>query len=405
MSTSNVPAIQFTESGLVIPQEQKILSGAIADINQVFGGNLNTDTLETPQGQLATSLAAIVADKNAQFASFVNQINPDVASGVMQDAIGRIYFLTRKPATATVVTAQVVGVAGTVIPAGALAQDTSGNIYLCSGDVTIPASGTIDAEFQCQATGPIPCAAGTLTQIMQTIPGWDAISNSAAGAVGQNVESRADFEYRRKNSVAANAHGSLESVYASVFAVDNVTDVYVTQNVTDASVTSGATSYSLLPHSLYVAAVGGLDAEIAAAIWQKKDAGCNTNGNTTETITDQSGYNYPYPTYSIKFERPSALAIKFAVQIQNNPLLPSDIKTLVKNAIIARFNGTDGGARERIGANIYASRYYGTISLTSTYTVILSVKIGTSTANLDSVSVGIDKYPTVDAANISVTLV
>ena len=41
-----------------------------------------------------------------------------------------------------------------------------------------------------------------------------------------------------------------------------------------------------LPHSVYVAAVGGADAGVAAAIWRKKDVGCDYNGNTSVTVTD-----------------------------------------------------------------------------------------------------------------------
>ena len=42
--------------------------------------------------------------------------------------------------------------------------------------------------------------------------------------------------------------------------------------------------------------------------------------------------------------------VKFAVQLVNDVSLPSNIVALVKAAIIARFNGTDGTTRERIGS-------------------------------------------------------
>ena len=93
---TNVPKIQITDSGLKLPTHQEILSGVLADINAAFGGGLNTESLETPQGQLASSLAAVIADKNDLIAELVNQINPDYADGIMQDAIAKIYFLERK---------------------------------------------------------------------------------------------------------------------------------------------------------------------------------------------------------------------------------------------------------------------------------------------------------------------
>ena len=97
MTVSSVPKIQFTPAGLVIPAETDVLAGVQADINAAFGGGLNP-ALETPQGQLASSQAAVIGDKNNEFALFVNQVDPQYSADRFQDAIGRIYFLTRKPA-------------------------------------------------------------------------------------------------------------------------------------------------------------------------------------------------------------------------------------------------------------------------------------------------------------------
>lgn len=403
-SPSSVPKIQFTPAGLVIPAETAVLAGVQDDINAAFGGGLNP-ALETPQGQLASSQAAIIGDKNNEFALFVNQVDPQYAADRFQDAIGRIYFLTRKPATPTTVQATVNGLAGTVIPGGTLAQDTSGNTYALSGDATIGISGTVDADFQNVQTGPIPCAAGTLTSVYQAIPGWDTITNAADGTMGSNVESRADFEYRRRNSVALNGKGTPQAIYAEVFALADVLDVYVKDNPTGATVNTGSTNYPIAAHSVYVAAVGGTDADVAAAIWRKKDLGCNYNGNTTVTVTDDAGYSYPQPTYTVKFERPAALPVLFAVSLVDDPLLPSDIVQRVKAAIVTRFNGADGTTRERIGSLILASRYYGAVAAVASNVSLISILIGTATATLSQVAVGIDQKPTLSEADITVTLV
>lgn len=401
---SSVPTIQFTPAGVVLPTESAILAGVQSDIDAAFGGGLNP-ALETPQGQLASSQTAIIGDKNNEVALIVNQVDPQYSDGRFQDAIGRIYFLTRKPATSTSVTATLGGAAGTVIPAGTLAQDTSGNTYASTGAATIGVGGTVNQEFQNIATGPIPCAAGTLIQVYQAIAGWDTITNAADGTIGHDVENRTDFELRRKNSVALNARSTPNAIYAAVFDVADVLDCYVIDNPTNNTVNMGATNYPVAPHSVYVAAVGGVDADVAAAIWSKKDVGCDYNGNTTVTVTDASGYSYPQPTYAVKFERPAALGVKFAVQLVNDPLLPLNIVTLVKNAVIARFNGTDGTVRERIGSIILASRYYGAVAGCAPNVALLSVLIGTVTPTLTQVPVGIDQKPTLSAADISVTLV
>lgn len=400
---SNVPIIQFKSTGLVLPAESEILSGAFTDIDEALGGGSN-QSLKTPQGQLAASLAKIIADKNEQIALITNQMNPDYSSGIFQDGIGRIYFLERKPATHTSVTCQCVGAVGTVIPAGTMAQDTSGNYYNTTASATIPSGGTVDVLFQAVESGPIACPPGAVTTIYQTISGWDSVTNSAAGIPGVNVESRAEFEARRRASVFINAHGTVQSIYSNVFNVPDVTDCYVTENYTGSAVLVGASSFSVVAHSVYVAVSGGTNDDVAKAIWEKKDIGCNMNGNTTVTVYDTT-YDEPYPATTITFQRPSSLSIKFAVSLVNRTTLPSNIVSLVRAAIVSAFSGGDEGERAKIGGTIYASRFYSPVSAVHSSVSIVSILVGTSTANSNSVIAGIDQAPTVQESDITVTLV
>lgn len=156
----------------------------------------------------------------------------------MQDAIGRIYFIERNPAQSTVLQIPCSGLEGVIIPAtSALIQDAAGNIYVCSETATIPAGGSVTTSFSCLTTGPIAVPATNGVSIYQAIPGWDSVT-CASGVVGNDVETRADFEYRRSQSVALNAQGSLPSVLGAVFDVANVLDAYATEN--PLSVQSGA---------------------------------------------------------------------------------------------------------------------------------------------------------------------
>lgn len=403
MATTNVPDITFTTTGVVLPAESSILAGEFADMQLAFGGGMS-ESLSSPQGQLAQSFSAIIGDKNNAIAEVVNNMDPNFASGRFQDAIGQIYFIQRIAASGTVVQATCTGLSGTVIPAGSLAQDTSGNLYQSLSPATIGSGGTVSVEFQCLTTGPIPCAIGALSIIYRAIPGWESVSNPAAGSPGSNVESRADFEFRRANSVAANATGSPPSVLASVLAVPNVIDAYVIDNSTNATVNTGPTNYPVAANSIYVAVAGGSAADVATAIWNKKSLGCSYNGSTTYTITDTSGV-FPYPTYTVKWVTPASVPIHIAVNIVNNALLPANITTLIKNAVISAFTGQDGGSRARIGSSIFAGRYYAPISATSPYVEIISVFVGTTSSPTASVvNMGIDQLPTLDPSAITVTL-
>jgi len=377
---TSVPPIQFTPTGLVVPTQSQLLTGVMQDYNDAFGGNLNP-ALNTPQGQLESSTAAIIADSNSAFAELVDQVDPDNATGFMQDAIGRIYFMNRQPGTPTAVQLYCVGALGTNIPVGAQAQDTSGNILVCTQAGTIGPSGNITLSFANSVNGPVAIPANTVTRIYQAIPGWDTVNNPSDGVPGTDVESSAAFEFRRQNSVALNAHGSLPSIYAAVFDVPGVIDVYATENVTDNTIHVGSTDYALLPHSLYVGVTGGEAQDIANAIWLKKNEGSNMNGNTTEVVVDQSGYSYPFPSYNITFNRPASTAYNFIANIVNSSALPSTIVADVQAAITAQFNGTNGGQRVRIGSLLLAAAFYGPVATCEGPSVpvqVLSIFIGST---------------------------
>lgn len=402
-NTTSVPQIEFTPTGLVLPQESAILAGVQADIDAALGGGSNPG-LTTPQGQLASSQTAILADNNAQFALFVNQVDPDNADGFMQDAIARIYFLDRLPGAGTVVQCDCVGAVGTPIPVGAQAQDANNNLYVCTQAGQIPVGGTVSLPFVNVALGPIACPATTLTKIYKSIPGWDTINNPADGVVGALVETRAAFEYRRKNSVALNAHGSPQAIYAAVLNVPGVIDAFVVDNFLPTVLNYGSTAYPIKPKSVYVAAVGGAAQAIANAIQSKKDLGCDMNGNTTGMVEDPN-YLVPRPQYTITWETPPALPIKFAVQISNVATLPTNIVSLVQAAIIASFNGADGSSRVRIGSLLLASKFYAPLALIGPEVSVVSILLGSATPTLTSQLIGIDQQPTVSASNIAVALV
>jgi len=403
--TTAVPSVTLSEIGIAVPDEIDILNGRLTDLDTAMGGGMSK-SLTTPQGQIAMSDTAIIGDKNDALAWLVNQINPDYAEGRMQDAIGQIYFIDRIAAIGTTVTATCTGLVGTVIPAGSLATDSSGYIYASLSEATIPSNGSIDVVFQNQAAGPIACPIGVLNSIYRAITGWSGINNAAAGVLGNDVESRANFEYRRRQSVAGNANNQLGAIYANVLSVPGVTDAYVTQNNSGTAVEKGASDYTLLPHSLYVAAYGGAASDIANAIFQKLNPGPDMNGNTTYTVQDTVNYVQPYPEYVIKWQTPASVSVYVKVELANNNSLPGDIETRVRAAVLSAFNGEDGGTRARIGSTIYAGRYYSGVQAVDTDNVdIFSITLSRNgTIYGTSVSFGIDEVPTLDSSNISVTL-
>lgn len=399
-----IPEIEWNQNGLVLPAEQDILAARLADINAAFGGALNTTNLETPQGQLASSEAAIVGDKNNQFLQFVNGVDPRYSNGLMQDGIGYLYFLSRIPASSTVVTCDCMGATGTVIPQGSKAVDLNNKLYASIQSAVIPVGGTVSVPFACLETGPIPCPASTLTKIYQLVPGWDRITNPAPGVVGNDVESPREFEARRTASVFVNSQGSIHAIRGAILACPGVLDAYCYDNDTGLEKLLGVTEVVVPAGQIFVSVVGGSSNDVARAIWTKKSAGCPTVGNTAITVYD-TAYAVPYPAYVINFERPASAPILFDVTIVDDPTLPSNITALIQNAIYEAFIGNfPGKTRERIGGTIYASRYYAPIMAAAPNAAIISVQLGTETATLDSTEIGVDQVPTIDQLNVTVTL-
>ena len=393
-------SIDFTENGPVVPDTATVRDAVETDWQAAFGNRLNPDPA-TPQGQLITSETAIVQDKNSQLLFLANMFNPETAEGIYQDALAKIYFLTRQPSRPTVVPC-------TDSDAPALAKDADGNILVCQTGGTIPQSGSIVLDFACQVPGPIEIRQGTVTTIVRTIPGWDTITNDA-GITGQNVESRAAFEARRYASVAKNARSVAAAVYANVGDLDGVLDVCVRENKTSAPLeVQGVT---LKPHSIYVAVVGSAaDSDIAEAIYARCSAGCDYNGNTSVTVADP----VTGAVETVLFERPESLPVGLKVTIRKNASMPSNVEELIKAAVVADFYGENAdacgnaGQRVRIGDTVYASRFYSAVlgtGVTDLVSIEIAAPVGEGSQTWgDYITINIDEAPTLVSGNVTVNI-
>lgn len=389
-----IPKLEFHDTGIKLPTEQAILNGVLDMIDAAFGGNLNRN-LDTPQGQLASSLTAIIADKNNQIAWLAHQIHPDYAEGFMQDAIGKIYFIERKPAIPSRVEVVFTGLAGTIIPQGFIVQDSAGIEWKLEREINILEDGTVSGSLIYD--GIASAKAHTVNQIVQNLNGLDRATNPQDALAGKAVESRADFRDRRQRSVAINAHGTPQAVYANVFALDGVQDVYVIDNPKGQPENIGGVV--LKPHSIYCAVVGGDDTEIAETLLRYAGNGCDFNGDTHITVQDQN-YTDPKPSYDISFTRCAELPIYFRVQIELGAPLGFD--DLLKKAMLNAFNN---GSFAKIGSKIYAMKFVAAALSASDQTHILDVNISLDNRNWGNVvQARIDQKPTLSAANIKVEI-
>ena len=405
-SNTNVPSASLTDAGFQAPSLADILAGTISDLQAAFSGRLSfydaNGNLETsrPQSQLAISEAAILDDVNSAFLELMAGVDPKTSSGVMQDAIGRIYFMERRSGTPTVVTGLCRGAQGTVIPAGIIVQDTSGQTYTAMSSGTIGADGTVSIEFANTQNGPIPCPPGTLTQLYQIISGWDSVTNPVAGAVGQNVENRTDFEARRQASVAANSIGQNASLMGALLELPGVTDAYVTDNPTSQSITIG--SATLEPHSLYCVVEGGSPEDIGQAILTHTSPGCSTVGSQSVTVQDSNAaYHGNGPSYTFHYDQTQTVPLGVSIVLSKTAGAPLDAVSQARQAIISALSS--GSLRARMGGTIYAYRLASAVNALGDWAEVIGLTLSAgSQTGQQSVTLPINQVAVASADTISV---
>lgn len=399
-------ALTFNDTGIYADEVSVIRANVAQDWKNAFATDpelpeLDTNA-ETPAGQLIDGITALASEKDNEILFVSNQFNPKNAVGAWQDALAAIYFLRRKIALPTYVTCQASGAYGTVIPYGAIVQDTNGYTYMNTQVATINASGQATLYVRCTELGAVEAASGTVTRIITTVPGWDSVTNAAAGVTGRAVESQAAFESRRVQSVAKNAHGSVASLFGAIADINDVIALLILENTTNQDIVkSGVT---IAGHSVYISVYGGDNNDIARAIYNKLDAGCGTNGNTLVTYNPSSDEpdNQPDMSYSYYIERPTTVSMGIVVTVADEQT--TTLTNAIKQAVVENFNGNSGYRRVKMGDKLYASRFYSdVIKAGVTKLETIRIKFPLSAAAVDSVNIDADEIPTISADDVTVT--
>jgi hypothetical protein len=357
-----MPGLSFNPAlGLSAPETGELRESVAARFREAFFEEgkpaLNTDPT-SPAGQLVDLVLAEIEAKNAELLYLANQFDPKGAEGIWQDALGHIYFLTRKMSEPTLVTCQLTGAPGTRVPWGALAEDSEKRRFVNSrvGGVLLDADGKGEAVFRCTVPGPADVGPHSVNRIVTTVPGWDTVDNAEAGALGRDLETRGDFEARRAASVAKNAHGSVASLYGSLHDLSGaagVIDVMVLENIgPDPVVKFGVT---VPGHGVTVCIFGGRDEEIAELIYRKKDAGCDTGGNTTVTYVETGRTG---AVYEFRILRPDTVNFWVRVKLDGEDVMTPALEAAIKEAVSAEFHGQGKGPRVGLASVTYASKFY-----------------------------------------------
>lgn len=320
-----------TNQGVITVDTSSVRSDFEQAYKTALGTNLNTD-VSTAAGQLIANDTTMVTTAQQECVAIANESNPYYATGQALDIAAAFWGYYRKQGVPTTVVATLTGSSGTSIPAGSIVSDGT-HQYVLLGATSIPSTGTVSAEFQCQTPGPIECPAGTLTTIVTTISGWDSVTNPTDGIVGYNTENDNMFRDRiTANFLNKRARAILGAIIDNVAAINDVVSVVGGENPTNA--TAIVNGIEMPPHSIYLTVLGGNDAEIAQVIAQQKTMGAETVGNTQVAYTDPR-INYQY-TY--KIFRPTIVPIYVQVQYTPNAYTPANADTQIMGLITEYVN-------------------------------------------------------------------
>ncbi len=273
--------LQLTAAGLQIQSMAEIKTELETKFRDTFGDAVNV-TPNAVFGQLIGSHAEREALVQALLLALYNSFDPAFATGVSLDARAGLTATFRKPATKSKSASfQANGVAATIITNGSQFQliQTQDIWVVVEGPYTIAGGGTIAFTAEALETGPKTFLTTGIAgwSILTPIAGWTSVQSTAdldPEDTGSDVETDPNLRQRRIDELLIQGN-DIDAIRAAVGALLGVTAVAVFDNPSCVSVLDG-----IPPGAFEVVVDGGVDADIAKAIFSNKPPGAEAFGSS-----------------------------------------------------------------------------------------------------------------------------
>ena len=318
------------ESGLHIPTYIDIRDELMRRFREIYGEDLYLDN-DSQDYQMISSFASMLADTNSLLQIVWNNHSPKTAVGTALSSLVKLNGIARKASSYSTCVLTLTGTAGTVINGGS-AKDESGYIWSLPPTVTLTGA-TTEVTAECQTLGAVEATIGTINKINTPQAGWTAVTNNVAAVVGQPVEIDEELRSRQSISVAIPSQNMLESTVAAIKAIAEVKRSRVYDNDTNLTDANGIPG-----HSIAAVVEGGLDADIAEAIYMRKGPGGGTYGSTTYPYTNSVGV-----TTAIRYSRPTYTGIDASLSVKRGIGYTSDVLDVLKRNIEDYLDNLDIG--------------------------------------------------------------
>lgn len=332
----------LTDAGFRRPTYAELLDALEHKARELFGSKANL-TVRSPLGIFMRIYAWIL---NLLFSTLEDVYNSrfvDTAVGSSLYNLGRAIGLRLLGAQKAVGYLTFFGEDGIEVPEGFLAETIAGAQY-----ITLSAGVITDSSATLPASAVIPgpdgnTAENTITNITNPKSGIQAVTNPKRFEGGRNTETDAEFRERYYISVDFAGGVNIDAIVAEVYeSVEAVIAVTGEENDTDYINASG-----LPPHSIEIVAYGGLDEEIAQAIYRRKAAGIESFGNTTVPVITAAGR-----TYDIHFSRPIPVSVWVRITgLVTDSGFPLDGIEQIKRSV-ASYIGADTRGGLNIGQSV-----------------------------------------------------
>lgn len=279
-------------NGLTVNTQAELLAYFTTAFQTIYGADINLGS-DTPDGQLINIFIQAILDNEDLLTQIYSQFDPDNAIGVTLDQRVAINGIQRQAGTFTVtnvtlVTSQSLNLYGLdqdVQPIYTVSDSEGNQWQLITTELGI-SPGTSVFAFQAANPGAVLTVPNTIIIPVTIVLGVTSINNPTTyTTLGINEETDAELRVRRQKSVSLASQGYLQGLLAALENLNGLTFAAVFENNTNATNADGVPS-----HSIWVIVAGtAAAADIANAIYTKRNAGCGMFGSQSYVITQVDG--------------------------------------------------------------------------------------------------------------------
>lgn len=242
----------------------------------------------------------------------------------------------------------------------------------------------------CTEEGAIEQDTGTIDSISTPVFGWDSVEQFEPAVVGSSRETDEQLRSRFNDAKYTRGSNILDALYSDLISLDGVQNVTIYENLTNTVDAKG-----IPPHAFMVLVRGGLESEVAEAIWRNRPAGITTHGNSVFLITDIFGN-----LKEVYFQRPSFVDIFISVSLTTDEDFPPDGAEQVRSALFDYIKKS-----ANVGDDVVYSRLYTPINSIPGHQVdSLTLGFTASPTGTTNLTLGYDEIAKLEIGNIEVTI-